>query len=434
MAKIRKREQEAIIRSLRAGMVPRSGHQHIQVGRYPEVQALLSDLDTIADGGGAARFVIGDYGSGKTFFLHLVRALALEKKLVTVHADLTPDRRLHASGGQARALYTELVRNLSTRISSDGGALPSVIERFISLALTESKETGNTPEAVIAARLADLTTLVGGYDFAEVIRQYWIGHESGNEEMKMAATRWLRGEFTTKTDARNALGVRTIIDDHNAYDHLKLLARFVQHAGYAGLFVCLDEMVNLYKLQNKQARNSNYEQLLRILNDCVSGSAAGIGFAFGGTPEFLYDTRRGVYSYTALQSRLQESSFAHQGLVDYSGPIIQLANLTPEDLLVLLGNLRHVWAGGEEEIYLVPDVALEVFMAHCAQTIGEQYFRTPRNTIKGFLDLLAVLEQNPGATWEGLIGTVDIVTDDQGALEAAPPDDAGDDDLVSFRL
>jgi hypothetical protein len=399
------------------------------------VQALLSDLDTIADGGSTARFVIGDYGSGKTFFLHLVRALAMEKKLVTAHADLTPDRRLHASGGQARALYTELVRNLSTRISSDGGALPSVIERFISLALHESGETGKTPEEVIAERLADLTTLVGGYDFAEVIRQYWQGHETGNEELKMAATRWLRAEFTTKTDARNYLGVRTIIDDHNAYDHLKLLARFIEHAGYTGLLVCLDEMVNLYKLQNKQARNSNYEQLLRILNDCISGSAAGIGFAFGGTPEFLYDTRRGVYSYAALQSRLQESSFAQRGLVDYSGPIIQLANLTPEDLLVLLGNLRHVWAGGNEQEYLVPDTALEVFMAHCAQTVGEQYFRTPRNTIKGFLDLLAVLEQNPDATWESLIGTVEIAADQQGALEAAPPpDDPGDDELVSFKL
>ncbi|HWV25306.1 MAG TPA: ATP-binding protein, partial [Thermomicrobiales bacterium] len=385
---IRPRERDAILQSLRAGVVPRIGQQHIQVGRANEVRALLSDIARIRDGGSGFRFVIGEYGSGKTFFMNLVRSIALQQKLVTVHADLSPERRLYATGGQARSLYAELMRNISTRAMPDGGAMASIVERFISQALAAARANGTSPEDEIRAGLAHLSQLTGGYDFAEVIARYWDGHDRGNEQIKNDAVRWLRAEFTTRTDARNALGVRTIIDDSTVYDHLKLMARFVRLAGFEGFFVFLDEMVNLYKLTNTQARNANYEQLLRIVNDCTQGVASGLGFLFGGTPDFLMDPRRGLYSYQALQSRLAENSFARDGLIDYSGPVIRLANLTPEDFYVLLGKLRNVQAGGNPDSWLIPDEGLRAYMHHCATRIGDAYFRTPRTTIKGFLDLL----------------------------------------------
>ncbi len=445
---IRPRERDALLQSLRAGVVPRIGQQHIQVGRAPEVTALLGDIERIADGGAGFRFIIGEYGSGKTFFLHVVRSIALQRKLVTVHADLSPDRRLHATTGQARGLYAELMRNMATRANPDGGAMASVVERFVTHALAQARSSGDDPETVIRRGLSQLSELTGGYDFAEVIAQYWQGHDTGNERRKADAVRWLRGEYSTRTDARNALGVRTIIDDANFYDQLKLLAVFVRLAGFGGLLVCLDEMVNLYKLVNTQARNANYEQVLRIVNDSTQGIATGIGFLFGGTPEFLLDTRRGLYSYAALQSRLAENSFARNGLVDYSGPVMRLANLTPEDFYVLLGKLRHVQAAGDPAAYLLPDDGLQSYMAHCAKRIGDAYFRTPRNTIKGFLDMLAVLEQNPGQKWTDLIEAVTIAPDanpdfeplDQfaqapnGQLPRPAGDGQEDDELASFKL
>src|SRR5674476_845447 len=209
--------------------------------------------------------------------------------------------------------------------------MSSIVERFVTAALTESRSSGASPDVVIRTRLAELSELTGGYDFAEVIAAYWRGHDTGNEHLKSDAVRWLRGEFSTRTDARAALGVRTIVDDATFYDQLKLLARFVVMAGYSGLLVCLDEMVNLYKLANTQARNANYEQILRILNDSLQGSAEGLGFVLGGTPEFLLDTRRGLYSYPALESRLSQNAFARNGLADFSGPVMRLANLSPED-------------------------------------------------------------------------------------------------------
>ena len=294
---IRPRDRDAVIQSLGAGVVPRAGQHLIQVGRNREIEALVSDIDRIADGGSGFRVVIGEYGAGKTFFLNLVRAVALEKKLVVASADLNPDRRLHASGGQARSLYAELMRNISTRTKPDGGALPGIVEKFIATSKTEAKAAGQTTEVVIRQKLEHLTELVNGYDFAEVIAAYYRGFEEGNEQLKSDAVRWLRGEFSTKTDARQALGVRAIVDDAAFYDQLKLLARFVRLAGFGGLLVSLDELVNLYKLANTQARNSNYEQILRILNDSLQGTAVGLGFVMGGTPEFLLDTRRGLYSY-----------------------------------------------------------------------------------------------------------------------------------------
>lgn len=435
MTTIRAKDRDAVIQSLSAGVVPRTGQHLVQVGRVREIEALLNDIARVADGGSTFRLVTGEYGSGKTFFLNLVRSVAMEKKLVTANADLNPDRRLHATGGQSRSLYAELMRNLSTRMKPDGGALAGVVEKFVSSTITEAKASGMDPEQAIHQKLAHLTEMVNGYDFAAVVAAYWRGFEQGNEQLKSDAIRWLRGEFTTKTEARAALGVRTIVDDSSFYDQLKLMARFIRLAGYGGLLVNLDEMVNLYKLSNTQARNANYEQLLRILNDSLQGSAEGLGFVLGGTPEFLLDTRRGLYSYPALQSRLAENSFAKNGYVDFSGPVIRLSRLTPEDFYVLLDKIRHVFAYGDPAAHALPDEALHAFMNHCHQRIGEAYFQTPRNTITAFIHLLAVLAQNPDANWRQLLGAVQVAPDN-GGQPAPVAGAAGDDDdeLASFRL
>ena len=400
---LRPRERDALIQSLRAGVTPLLGSRHIQVGRDAEIVALGKNLDHIAEGGTAFRLVTGNYGSGKTFFMNLVRGAALERQLVVVHADLNPSRRLQASGGEARSLYAELMKNMATRTKPEGGALQTVVEKFITNALADARRTGSSPETIIHERLNNISELVMGYDFSTVIAAYWRAHETDNETLKDNAIRWLRGEFSAKTDARRALGVREIIGDSAFYDQLKLIARFCRLAGYKGLLVCLDELVNLYKLANPQARNSNYEQILRILNDLEQGNAEGIGFIFGGTPEFLTDSRRGLYSYPALQSRLANNPFARDDLVDLTGPVMNLSNLGRAQFLLLLRKLDDVYRNGASDKQPLPDEALEAFMVHCEQRIGEATFRTPRSVISAFIGLLSVLEQNPKAEWINLI-------------------------------
>lgn len=434
--RLRPRERDAIIQSLRAGVTPRTGLQHIQVGRVREVEALLTDIERISEGGSAFRLVVGEFGSGKSFFLQLIRTIALEKGLVTVHADLSPDRRLHATGGQARNLYAELMRNLSTRTKPEGSALTSVVERFMTEARKHAELSGVTTQEVITEQLSRLSELVGGYDFAKVIAAYWEGYERGNETLQSDAVRWLRGEFTTKTEARNALDVRTIVDDASVYDHLKLMSLFVRQAGYKGLLVNIDEMVNLYKLSSQQARLANYEQILRMLNDCLQGSAEHIGFLLGGTPDFLLDPRKGLYSYEALQSRLAANSFAKKnGVVDYSATTLHLASLTPEELFILLRNLRHIFAAGDTSKYLVPDEALTAFLAHCSKHIGDAYFRTPRHTIKAFIDLLAALDQSPELRWNQLITQTHMLKEVNTDMPMINDVGVGDkDELTTFQL
>jgi hypothetical protein len=435
--RIRLKEKDAIIQSLKSGVTPKIGIQHIQVGRANEVKALIQDIDRITDGGSAFRLIIGEYGSGKTFFLSVMKSIALEKKLVTVSADLSPDRRIHASSGQARNLYSELMRNLSTRNKPDGNAITSIVERFITQACKEADSCNASVSNVIHDKLSIISDMVGGYDFAKVIEAYWNGHEQDNDTLKSNAIRWLRAEYSTKTDARKDLGVRTIISDASFYDALKIMSLFVRQAGYSGLLVNLDELVNLYKLSSTQARTSNYEQILRILNDCLQGSAEYIGFFLGGTPEFLLDPRKGLYSYEALQTRLAENTFAQRaGVIDYSSPALHLASLTPEELYILLKNLRHVFAGGESENYLVPDDALKSFLHHCSETIGDAYFRTPRNTIKAFLDMLAVLEQNTNMVWSELVKSVSLQEERPSdvVLEDTSVDANISDGLVDLRI
>lgn len=430
---IRPKDRDAVIQSLRAGVVPRVGQHLVQVGRTREIETLVSDIDRVADGGSAFRLVTGEYGAGKTFFLNLVRAVAMEKKLVVATADLNPDRRLHASGGQARSLYAELMRNLTTRTKPEGGALSGIVEKFIATSKAEAKVAGQSTEAVLRSKLDQLTELVNGYDFADVIAAYCRGYEENNEQLKSDAVRWLRGEFNTKTDAKQALGVRTIVDDAAVYDQLKLMARFVRLAGFSGMLVSLDELVNLYKLANSQARNSNYEQILRILNDSLQGTAVGLGFVLGGTPEFLLDTRRGLYSYPALQSRLAQNTFAKEGLVDFTGPVVRLSSLTPEDFYVLLQKIRSVYAFGDPAKHMLPDEGLLSFMEHCSKRIGEAYFRTPRTTITAFINLLAVLEQNQGSSWQDLLGGVEVAPDTGGVGDHALEADESDE-FSSFKM
>lgn len=433
---IRPRDRDTIISALRAGVVPRLGLQHIQVGRQREIEAMISEIRRVSEGGAAIKFVIGAYGAGKTFFLFLVRQIALQSKLAVCQANLSPDRRIHASNGQARGLYSELARSLSTRTAPDGGALRNILESYIQKASESAIAKGIPVENAIKDGLGDIREMVGGYDFATVVAAYARGYEEGNGTLQDSALRWLRGEYSTKTEARQDLGVRTIIDDASFYDGLRLLARFVRVAGFGGLLVCLDELVNLYKLQNSQARNQNYEQILRILNDVLQGTTEGIGFVMGGTPEFLLDTRRGLYSYQALQSRLAENTFAVNGVADYSGPVLNLPSLTPEELYHLLERLRDVFALGDAQKHLVPDDALAAFMDHCSNTIGDAYFRTPRNTVKAFVDLLAVLEQNPDRSWQDFLKQVSVVEDRQGALddELISEIENPDDELATFRL
>ncbi len=409
---IKAKERETIIQSLKSGVVPRAGLQHIQVGRSEELKSFIKDIDTISEGGTSFRFVIGEYGSGKTFFLSLVRSIALEKGLVTMHADLSPTKRLHGSDGQPRLLLADMIGNLSTRTKQDGNALQNIIERFISNAKEEASSTGKNTYEIISEKLNELNDYTGGYNFITVIKKYLEAYESGNSDLMNSVLKWLKAGYTTKTETFKDLGIREFISDASFYNTLKLYSVLVRKAGYKGLLICMDEMVNLYKIPNSVSRKANYEEILSMLNNTLQGSFSNIGFIMCGTPEFLTDNIRGIYSYEALRSRLSENSFSKQlGVTDYNSVVLRLASLTKEELYLLLTNLRHVFAGGNEANYLVPDDALISFLNHCANKIGESYFRTPRTTIKSFLDLLSILEQYPNYKWSDLIESVDVQPD-----------------------
>ena len=444
MIEIKRRERDAILQSLQAGLVPRLGLHLIQVGRKQEVEAMLADLERIEQGGAAFRIVVGRFGSGKSFFMNLVRNLALQKRMVVVQADMSMERRLQASGGEARALYSELVKNLAIKNKPDGGALRNLCEGWISTLQYEVTQSGGTQEDVKKRIFEDLKSLqdhVGGFEFTEVLAKYYEGYISGNDALQGAALRWLRAEYTTKTEARQDLGVRRIIDDENFYDSLKLLAAFSIKAGHAGLLVNIDEMVVLsHRMPSARARQTNYESLLTILNDCLQGSVRGLGFMMAGTDECLEDKRRGLYSYEALRSRLAENRLAGDGVVDFSGPVVRLQNLAPEELLVLLQNVRNVHAYGDPTKYIVPDDALVAVLKKASETLGAQYYKTPRDIVRSFVGLLNVLEQNPNRKWQEFLNQ-DLVKPPEKPLSVeeeisreAPPVAGGKEELASFKL
>ena len=398
--KVPRRIAAVIINSLKGGVVPRIGLPYVTVGREREIQALLHDLDLVADGGASFRFLVGRYGSGKSFLLQTIRTHAMGNGFVVADADLSPERRLQGGQGQGLATYRELVRNLSTKTRPEGGALALVLDRWAA-ALREQPD----PEAALAAQLAPIRELVCGFDFTQVLRLYYQASLEGDDERRAGVTKWLRGEFRTKTEARGELGVNACITDDTWYEYLKLFAQFLVEAGYQGLVVLVDELVNLYKIPNATSRQYNYEKILTMYNDTLQGKAHHLGVIMGGTPQSIEDRRRGVFSYEALRSRLTQGRFAGAGLADMLAPVIHLEPLTYEELLVLIEKLADIHAGYFGYERTLTEEQLAGFLKVEFGRVGADTHLTPREVIRDFIELLDIVCQNPGADVDALLAS-----------------------------
>ena len=428
--KIPKRIAQTLISSLKGGVVPRVGLPYITVGRKDEIDALLHDVDIIADGGASFRFIVGKYGSGKSFLLQTIRNYVMAKNFVVVDADLSPERRLQGTRGQGLATYKELIRNMSTKTKPEGGALSLILDRWISnvqqevlasenLSITDPRLAGLV-EKRISAVIYSLNEMVHGFDFARLLTLYYHAHLSGDDAVKAKVLKWFRGEYATKTDARQELGINIVITDDDWYEYLKLFACFLKQAGYAGMLILIDELVNIYKIPNAITRQYNYEKILTMYNDTMQGKAQHLGIIMCGTPQCMEDPRRGVYSYEALRSRLAEGHFSGEHK-DLLSPVIRLLPLSPEEMLILTEKLADIHAG----LYDYPQIVTQQDMADFIEIefarIGADIHITPREVIRDFIEVLDIVYQNPTVSVSGLLGSENF-TYAKNAVEEAETD------------
>jgi hypothetical protein len=398
--------------ALKGGVVPRVGLEYITVGRAQEIAAILHDIDMIADGGASFRFIVGKYGSGKSFLLQTIRNYATARGFAVVDADLSPERRFAGTKGQGLATYKELIQNLSTKSKPDGGALPLILERWISGIQTEVKTggdfTGDAFDREVEKRIyevaASLEGMVNGFEFARAVVLYFRAYKADDAAMKSSVLRWFRGEYPSRREAKAELGINFTVNDETWYDFLKIFAAFLVGAGYKGLLVMIDELVNIYKIPNSITRQNNYEKILTMYNDVLQGKARHIGFLMGGTPQCIEDKYRGVFSYEALRSRLAEGHFATEALKDLSAPIIRLAMLTQEEMYVLVEKLRDIHAGLYNYAPRMTHEELVYFLTVEYNRVGADTHITPREIIRDYVELVNILHQNPGQSVEGLLG------------------------------
>lgn len=430
--KVPKRILSALLASLAAGVVPRSGAPYIAIGREEETNAVLNDLDAVAEGGAGMRFIIGKYGSGKSFLLQLIRGYAAERGFVCADADLSPERRFCGTKGAGRATFCELIRNLSCKSSPDGAALPVIITKWLSSLQSDAAAAGleagtdafyKRVDKELFAVIKSLETRIGGFDLAIVLSKYYKAYISDNEAVMSACMRWLCAEYTTKTEARAALGVSSIIDDDSWYDYIKLYAVFFRKIGYKGLVVMIDECVNLYKIANRISRENNYEKILAMFNDTLQNKAEGIEILLGGTPQFLEDNRRGLYSYEALRSRLYDGRFAATGYKNLIGPVIRLRRLSDSELYALIVRLTKLHAQYYSVEERVSQKDMEDFIKFCLARAGADTLITPREIIRDYISVLNILMQNKDATFEKLLSSGAVKLD-----HGYPGDDADDGD------
>lgn len=422
-----KRITSTIINALKGGVVPRVGLEYITVGRSREIDALLHDIDIIADGGAAFRFIVGKYGSGKSFLLQTIRNYATERGFVVVDADLSPERRFVGAKGQGLATYKELMKNMSTKTKPDGGALPLILERWLSGIQTSiAAEGGVSPgdpgfDRLVGQKIhqvaGSLEGMVNGFEFAKAVQLYYEAYRQSDDEMKSNVLKWFRGEYPTKTEAKRDLGINFIVTDDTWYDFLKLLAAFMVHAGYRGMLVIIDELVNIFKIPHSVTRQSNYEKILTMYNDVLQGKAEHIGFLLGGTPQCIEDKYKGVFSYEALRSRLSEGRFATDSVKDMLSPIIRLNMLTYDEMFVLVEKLAQLHGQlfgyeprlTQEELIQFLDVEYN--------RVGADTHITPREIIRDFIEVLNILFQNPSATVAEILGSGGFVRADAAQEE-----------------
>ena len=412
--KIPRRIAQTLINSLKGGVVPRVGLQYVTVGRTQEIDALLRDVEIITDGGASFRFIMGKYGSGKSFLLQTIRNYVMAKNFVVLDADLSPERRLQGTRGQGLATYKELVRNMATKTKPEGGALSLILDRWISNVqqevMAESQLRMTDPaltklvEKKISSVIYSLNEMVHGFDFARLLTLYYQAHVSGDDETKAKVLKWFRGEYNTKTEARQELGVNIVITDDDWYEYLKIFAAFLKQAGYAGMLVLIDELVNIYKIPNAITRQYNYEKILTMYNDAMQGKAQHIGFILCGTPQCMEDPRRGVYSYEALRSRLAEGHFSTEHK-DLLSPVIRLLPLTNEEMLILIEKLADIHAGLYEYKQIVTQQDMVDFIEIEFSRIGADTHITPREVIRDFIEVLDIIYQNPGMKVRTLLGS-----------------------------
>lgn len=437
--RVPKRIAQTVLNSLKGGVVPRIGLPYITVGRKAEIEALLHDVDVIQEGGASFRFIVGRYGSGKSFLLQTIRNYVMDKNFVVVDGDLSPERRLQGSKGQGLATYRELIQNLSTKTRPEGGALTLILDRWInSVQMQVSQETGlnndnpkfeQAVDQKIYGVISSLNELVHGFDFAKLLNMYYHAYMSGDDETKAKVVKWFRGEYSHKTEAKKELGVDIIISDSDWYEYLKLFATFFRQAGYAGLMIMIDELVNIYKIPNAISRQYNYEKILTMYNDTLQGKARYLGIIMCGTPQAVKDRRRGVYSYEALRSRLASGKFAQEGARDMYAPVIKLEPLTAEEMLVLTEKLADMHANlyGYERTITDDDLAQFIKIEYAR--VGADTNITPREIIRDFIELLDIVWQNPDRK------ITDLLNSDQFSYtKSEAVSDNAEKDYTEFKI
>lgn len=436
--RVPKRIAQIVLNSLKGGVVPRIGLPYITVGRKAEIEALLHDVDVIQEGGASFRFIVGRYGSGKSFLLQTIRNYVMDKKFVVVDGDLSPERRLQGSKGQGLATYRELIQNLSTKTRPEGGALTLILDRWINSVQTQVVSEGiasDDPkfEAAVDQKIygviSSLNELVHGFDFAKLLNMYYHAYMSGDDETKAKVVKWFRGEYSHKTEAKKDLGVDIIISDSDWYEYLKLFATFFRQAGYAGLMIMIDELVNIYKIPNAISRQYNYEKILTMYNDTLQGKAKYLGIIMCGTPQAVEDRRRGVYSYEALRSRLASGKFAQESARDMYAPVIKLEPLTAEEMLVLTEKLADMHANLYGYERTITDNDLAQFIKIEYARVGTDTNITPREIIRDFIELLDIVWQNPDKK------ITDLLNSDQFSYtKSEAVSDNAEKDYTEFKI
>lgn len=382
---------ESIINALKNGNVPPEGVGEICVGRERELEEFDKIFSKVKDGAAVTRFLNGEFGSGKSFFLKLLEERALADNFVVAKVTLSRDVPFN----KFEVVYRSIVASLRCKT---GTSLEHIIEKWTTqlrmMALRETTDPYQQERIVIDNINNDLKEVrKHATTFAAAIENYYKLSARGDQETAKYAMAWLSGEKNIPYTIKRQFGVKGDIDRENAFKYLEALSSFLMALKYSGLIILIDEAEHIMTLHTKKLRDTAYDYMRFIYDECSLGRFHNTLFIFAGTPEFFEDPKMGVPSYTALNERIED--VLNTEFKDLRKPIIRLDGFKKDNLMELSDRLISM----HEEVYEweakpVRESLDGIIARHEANAELTGYI-SPRNFVKSFISVLDVVQQNP---------------------------------------
>lgn len=383
-----------IIDSLRNGTVPAEGTENIAVGIDEELTEIQDQIERTREDKSAFKFIIGDYGSGKTFFSTSVREMAYDKKFVVSSVVISQETPLH----KFEELYRKIMEGMRTSENKKIPAFNFILEEWllniedkvIEIEGLDPYEDSKKFQIEMNKRINEELMIVGSIaaSFANAIRAFYKAKYEGDTVLAQGAVAWLKGD-NVRAELKSKLGVIGTITRENSFEFFRALLQMIKTAGYEGLMIILDEVETVQKLVRKDMRSAAYENLRFFIDESDRNSFPSCFFLYTGTTD-LMESEKGFKSLEPLYQRIKVEREKGDKFKNLRQPVMFLDGLNRDRLYEVACRVRNIH--GQVYSWMPNDKLTDDFIKRLINDMtlgfGGEINIGPRGFLRTLIDIL----------------------------------------------